>query len=193
MKKILLSTVLLSALVQAQASTIQFDLLGKAGAGLLAGNENGTVNGTPGSGGEVGAGILFDDVLNQLTLNIGWGVANGFANLTGTTTGGHLHAPTASGGVAAFTQNAGVRIPLDGLAGWNTSASSGGFSGTVAIAPGDVAALLNGQFYLNVHTSMNGGGEIRGNLVAVPEPSSLLLVAAGAGVLLMGRRFRRNS
>jgi hypothetical protein len=43
--------------------------------------------------------------------------------------------------------------------------------------------LLNGKYYINIHTANNGGGEIRGFLVAVPEPSGALLGAAGLGLL----------
>jgi hypothetical protein len=161
------------------ASIIAFDLQGKAGFGLLGGNENpAAVNG--GSGGETGAGIFFDDITNIFTINTAWGVANGFTSLTGNATAGHLHGPTTSGGVAAFTQNAGVKYPLNSLVGWNANALSGGFNGTVSILLADVAALKNGQFYMNVHTAANPGGEIRGNLVpAVPEPSSLGLLLFG--------------
>ena len=41
---------------------------------------------------------------------------------------------------------------------------------------------------MNVHTSANGGGEIRGNLVAVPEPSAALFGAASIGLLALRRR-----
>lgn len=193
MKKLLLVTALVGLALPVMAATVSFDLIGKAGAGLQAGNENGTINGIPGLGGEIGAGITFDTTTSMLTLNVGWGSGNGFINLTGPTTGGHLHGPTTSGGVAAFTQNASVKYPLDSLAGWNTSASAGMFVGTIAIVPADVNPLLNGQFYFNVHTSANGGGEIRGNLVVVPEPSTaaLALVGAGAALGLWGwRRYR---
>src|ERR1051325_2406745 len=112
-KRIFLAAVPLVFAFQASAATIAFDLLGKAGPGLLGGNENGTLNGTPGSGGELGSGILFDDATLQLTINVGWGSANGFTDLTGNTIAGHLHGPTASGGAAAFTQNANVKYPLN--------------------------------------------------------------------------------
>src|SRR5262245_42459058 len=191
MKKLLLAAALICLALPAPAATVLFDLMGKAGTGLLSGNENGTINGTPGSGGEVGAGISFDTATSMLTLNVAWGSANGFLNLTGPTTGGHLHGPTTSGGTASFTQNAGVKYPLDTLAGWNTSASAGGFNGTIAILAADVTPLLNGQFYFNVHTTANGGGEIRGNLVQVPEPSAAALVLVGAGLCLFWG-FRRH-
>jgi hypothetical protein len=189
-----LIAVLFSAacLTQAQAAIIQFDLLGRAGAGLLGGNEFPTAVTGGGSGGELPGGIFYDDISNLLTLNVGWGSANGFINLTGNTTAGHLHGLTTSGGVASFTQTASPKYFLDSLPGWNTSASAGGYSGTISILAADEAALLNGQFYFNVHTAVNGGGEIRGNLVPVPEPSTIAL-GVGIGALLLGLRFRRQS
>ena len=186
MKKLILIGLLSAAGMEAKAATIQFDLKGTAGIGLLAGNENPAASG--GSGGEIGSGITFDDVTLVLTIDVGWGTANGFTNLTGNATAGHLHGPTTSGGTAAWTQNASVKYPLDSLAGWNSSASTGGFNGTVTILSADVAALENGQFYMNVHTAANSGGEVRGYLTVVPEPSAACLVAAGALGMLLRRR-----
>lgn len=170
----------------AGAATIPFDLAGKAGTGLLPGNENGTIVGTPGSGGEVGAGISYDDVTNILTINVGWGSGNGFTDLTGNASMGHIHGPTASGGVAGFTQNAGVRIGLDDKPGWNASASSGGFIGSVTLDATQEAELLAQRYYINIHTGTNGGGEIRGQLV--PEPGSAAVIAVVAGASLIRRR-----
>jgi len=168
----------------------------KAGFGLLPGNENHTINGTLGSGGELGAGISFDDLSNVLTLNVGWGSGNGFSDLIGNVTVAHIHGPTIASGVGSFTQNAGVKYNLDGATvGFNNSATNGGWTNTtVNILPADVAALLAGRFYLNVHTSANGPGEIRGSLVAVPEPSSVALVAlVGVPVVIARMRARRKS
>ena len=175
----------------ARADIIEFDLLGKAGPGLLPGNENGTINGTPGTGGEIGSGIFFDNVSLQLTINVGWGSANGFTNLSEDASAGHIHGPTASGGTASFTENAGVAIGLSNLAGWNASASSGGFSGTLTLNSTQASQLMNGQFYINVHTAnVNPGGEIRGNLVAVPEPRTFASLLLGAGALALLRRWK---
>jgi hypothetical protein len=56
-----------------------------------------------------------------------------------------------------------------------------------------IARLTSGQTYLNIHTSMFPGGEIRGQLQAVPEPASLLLLTTGivvaAGTL---RNYRKR-
>jgi hypothetical protein len=187
---LIVSFVVASALT-ASAEIIPFDLLGKAGPGLLPGNENVTVNGTPGTGGEIGSGIFFDNVSLQLTINIGWGSANGFTDLNENASAGHIHGPTTSGGTASFTQNASVAISLNTLAGWNPSATAGGFSGTLALTSAQAAQLMNGQFYINIHTpNVNPGGEIRGNLVAVPEPGTFVSVLLGVGALALLRRWK---
>ena len=159
---------LLLCALSAQAHQIAFDLAGKAGPGLLSGNENGTINGTPGSGGEVGTGIVFNDQTSVLTINVAWGSGNGFTNLSGDARAGHIHGPTASSGAAAFNENAGIMIGLDDRPGWNPSATNGGFSGSVTLTPAQVEFLFAGRLYINVHTPTNAGGEIRGNLVQTP-------------------------
>ena len=151
--------------LSSHAHMIAFDLAGKAGPGLLAGNENGTINGTPGSGGEVGTGIVFNDQTRVLTINVAWGSGNGFTDLSGNAAAGHIHGPTTSGGTASFNENAGVMIGLNDKPGWNGSARNGGFSGSVTLTAQQVEFLFAGRLYINVHTPTNGGGEIRGNLV----------------------------
>lgn len=178
MRKMMIAlTGLAIAAASGQAQIVQFDLIGKAGPGLLSGNENHAINGTPGTGGEVGQGIFYDIGTRLLTINIGWGSGQGFTNLTGNATVGHIHGPTNSGGAASFTQNAGVRYGLDNLPGWNNSATNGGFIGSVTINQNDVQALFDGRFYINIHTSANGPGEIRGNLIPTPGALGLLGVA----------------
>lgn len=157
---------------------------------MLATNENHIAAGTPGSGGLVGGGIFFDTVFKTLTINVAWGSANGFADLTGDASAGHIHGPTTSGGAASFTQNAGVIFGLSSDATWNASASSGGITGrTITLDSTQEADLLDGKYYINIHTAANPGGEIRGNLVVIPEPGSFAF-ALFSMVLIAGRRRR---
>jgi hypothetical protein len=63
--------------------------------------------------------------------------------------------------------------------------------GTTLQAETDLtAAMAAGKAYWNIHSSAFGGGEIRGFLVAVPEPSTLTLMLTGLGLLAARRRTR---
>jgi hypothetical protein len=56
-----------------------------------------------------------------------------------------------------------------------------------------VAGIENGETYFNIHTTMFPGGEIRGFLTPVPEPSSsVLLGSALLWVLGLGLMRRRH-
>jgi hypothetical protein len=171
-----------------QATVFDIFLEGKAGAGLISGNQNTVINGTPGSGGEVGGGITYDDVTNNLSINIAWGSGNGFTDLTGTASDGHIHGPTPSNAPASYLEDVGVMIGFPSLSGWNPSATSGGFSNsTIPLTETQEGLLMNGRLYINIHTSANGGGEIRGQML-VPEPGSAMLLAGAAGLTLLRRR-----
>jgi hypothetical protein len=51
--------------------------------------------------------------------------------------------------------------------------------------------ILSNRSYINFHTVQFTGGEIRGNILVVPEPDSFALLAAG-GLMLIGYRARRK-
>ncbi len=188
MKSLLLTLAAATALLTApaQSATLAFNLLGTGGVGLLSTNENGAIAGIPGTGGEFGSGITYDDVTNILTVNVAWGSLNGFINLSSDANNSHIHGPTVSGGVASFTQNASVLFNLPRV---SSAANGGSIATTVALDAGQEVDLLAGKYYVNIHTGTNGGGEIRGNIVLVPEPSHAILGLVG--LALFGARRRR--
>ena len=195
MNKLISSSIAALTLVaSSHATIIDFDLIGTAGSGLLFGNEPSVLSG--GTGGEIGAGIFYDDVLNLLTVNVGWGSANGFTDLTSNVSNQHVHGPTTGNfgndGTGNFKQTAGIPAGF-ALTRTSNSPSSGTIvNNTITFNETQEGELLNGKFYVNVHTGTNAGGEIRGFLVAapVPEPAAFGLVAFGALALLRTRRNR---
>ena len=54
------------------------------------------------------------------------------------------------------------------------------------------SAIISGRAYLNVHSTVYPGGEIRDFLQAVPEPASVGLAAASIAVLALLRRRQRS-
>jgi hypothetical protein len=62
--------------------------------------------------------------------------------------------------------------------------------GPFAFPSANVADLLAGKTYFNIHDSVYPGGEIRGQLVPAPEPSTFALLGLGlaAGAWRLRRR-----
>jgi hypothetical protein len=77
---------------------------------------------------------------------------------------------------------------------YNTTPNTGFlamFGGDVTLAAAAlVAGIENSETYLNIHTTAFPGGEIRGFLVAAPEPTSLVILASA--VLGFGFARRRS-
>jgi hypothetical protein len=69
----------------------------------------------------------------------------------------------------------------------NTSAT---FSGGGTITAGQVTDMINTNTYVNITDSVFPSGEIRGQIILVPEPTSAALVALGSlgGFLVLRRR-----
>ena len=129
--------------------------------------------GTCGAGGS-GTGLAsltYDDVSNLLSWEVTW------SGLSGTATSMHFHGP------ALPNQNAGVRVAL-GI-GSNPSI------GSAIISDDFETELLSNLWYVNLHTSEFGGGEIRGqiNVSAVPIPAAVWLFGSAlAGLGWMRRK-----
>jgi hypothetical protein len=87
---------------------------------------------------------------NENTNMLRWRVSYG--GLSGPVTGAHIHGPAAPG------QNAGVIIPFTG----NLNASP--ITGEARITQEQLAQLMTGQWYVNLHTPVHPQGEIRGQL-----------------------------
>jgi len=81
-------------------------------------------------------------------------------------------------------------LTLDGT---YTAAFETAHGGTAAGAESAlVAALFAGQTYANIHDATFPGGEIRGQLIQTPEPSTLMLLGMGL-TALVARRKRRTT
>jgi len=79
-----------------------------------------------------------------------------YQNLTGPATAAHFHGPATPG------LNAGVAVNIGGTAPANP------MQGTAHLNTTQIADLVAGRWYVNVHTAANPGGEIRGQVVAAP-------------------------
>ena len=101
--------------------------------------------------GESGTGTCtatYDSVTNQLSYTITW------SGLTGAPTAMHFH--KADVGVPGD-----VEIPITGF----PATASGTLSSNATVDQAEEQDLLEGKFYVNIHTAAHAGGEIRGQLV----------------------------
>ncbi len=74
-----------------------------------------------------------------------------YSGLTGPATAAHFHGPAAAG------VNAGVAVPVKG-------ALLSPIEGSATLTDEQAKDLQAGQWYFNIHTAANPGGEIRGQL-----------------------------
>lgn len=102
-------------------------------------------------------------------------VSGTYMGMTSDVSAAHLHG-LADPGVAT-----GVIFGFDVSGG-----TDGTFSGSSVLSGENLAGLLAGQTYLNVHTEMNGAGEIRAQVI--PEPGSWMLCLLGAASFVAARR-----
>lgn len=129
-----------------------------------------------------GVADLTVDVFPNFT-TIAWTVR--WSGLSGLPTAAHLHGP------AGLEEAAPVLFSLGSYFSSSTPAA-GTYAGFRQISdPAQIAAIRDGRAYLNLHTERFPDGEIRGQLLFIPEPSTLALV--GTGLLLFGLGYLRRN
>jgi hypothetical protein len=95
-----------------------------------------------------GAGSVtatYDPSTKQLTYTID------YSGLSGAVTAAHFHGPAPAG------KNAGVAVPIP-------APLISPIKGTVTLNDAQQKDLMAGQWYVNLHTAANKGGEVRGQL-----------------------------
>lgn len=143
-------------------------------------------NASPGTGFAI---VTYDDVAVTLRVQMN------FSDLIGTTTAAHIHGPTAN----ASTGTAGVITTTPTFTGFPLGVTSGNYDHTFDLtmtssfnpsfvtdngntAVGATAALLAslnaGTAYIDLHTTVIPGGEIRGFLALIPEPATAGVMSA---------------
>jgi hypothetical protein len=169
---------------------------------VLTGPNESPANASPGTGTAL---VTIDDVAHTLEIAIA------FQDLLGTTTASHIHVIDGPGDVTGDTVGP-VATQTPSFIGFPLGVTAGNFhetydmtdlasfrgqfvtaaGGTAALAEAALfAGILEGRAYVNIHSSVFGGGEIRGFLTPVPEPFSALLLGSGvAGYFIRTRRRR---
>ncbi len=92
--------------------------------------------------------------LNDATKEISWKVT--YDGLSGPAIAGHIHGPadaTANGGVVASLSASAPGTPLPAT-----------IEGKATLTDAQVADVMAGKTYINLHTMQNKGGEIRGQI-----------------------------
>jgi hypothetical protein len=197
--KLIIGAILLAATLAFAAPASQAQVF----TAFLSGPNESPPNASPGIG---AATVTLNPLANTMRVQVS------FSGLLGTTTASHIHASTA----IPFAGTAGVATTTPTFPGFPLGVTSGTYDqtldmtlassynpayvtangGTPASAEAALfSAIVSGQSYLNIHTTVVPGGEIRGCLVATPEPGTIgFLVAMGiSGTLLARRRKPRLS
>ncbi len=117
----------------------------------------------------------YDAATSMITITVNYsGLSSGLA-------AAHLHA-------GATGSNGPVIVNLAPT----TGATSGTISGTFPVMAADEAGLLAGDVYINLHTPVNPGGELRGQLTlaleveTIPTMGEWGLMALGLLVMIFG-------
>ncbi len=137
-----LTSVLLVSLLSLSACNMPSSDSTKATAMLISSSEVPSTN-------SVGTGEA-NVVLDLKNDKLSWTIT--YSGLSGAVTGAHFHGPAAVG------TNADVAIPIEGD-------MLSPIKGEAAITDEQKTQLLEGKWYINLHTAANPDGEIRGQVI----------------------------
>ena len=141
---------------------------------VLTGNQEVPPSGSSGGG---SCTLTLDDVTGSVS------VSGTYTGLGSSATAAHIHGPAPVG------VNAGILVVLT-----QSGGTAGTLSGGGVLAPANIAAMLAGNTYVNVHTTGSPGGELRGQaLLGVPSLSRawmavLVVLGLAGGAFLLTRR-----
>ena len=170
----------------------ELDLIGRSeNNALTAGNEVPAIDSLA-RGGELSDfypddfGFVYNPEINELAVRLAFGATGiGYAfDLEGTFTGAHIHGPA-----DINTSSANILHDLGTITSLQPGNRSGTISGFITLNDAEEVMLLNESLYVNIHSSVHPGGEIRANLTVIPEPSTYGV--AGGLALLAFAGFRR--
>lgn len=133
-----------------------------------------------------------------------------FSGLTSINNAAHIHVINGPGDANLLDTLGPVATTTPTFIGFPSGTTSGAFDSTFDMTlagsyragfitdAGSIAAaeaalfsgITQGRAYLNIHTTNFPGGEIRGFLVATPEPATYALAIAGLGMLWFFKRKR---
>lgn len=129
------------------------------------------------------ATLYYDDFNTASTADDKYDFSLLVNSLSGPATGFHIHGPANASANAGVLVNLGMAPFVSGVSG--TSMFSVGL-GLTPPSSTFLSTLQSGLAYVNVHTALHGGGEVRGQLMqvtAVPEPETYALLLAGLGLI----------
>jgi len=116
--------------------------------------------------------VVLDDVAHTITVDLSW------SGLTAAANAAHIHGPGAPG------TNANIIFPFNDV----PAATSGSISEqTFGISNNRIPQLEAGLFYMNIHDANFPNGEIRGQLLPVPESDTLTLSIVGLAGFMISR------
>jgi len=177
MKRLLIAAGVISVATLVRAEIYEFDLW----TGQLNGQQEIPAVTTPAYGIEVGDGTRYDSVLNELTINVVYGEPVS-PPMLGSVIGTWIW----EGGIGEVGEPMIDLQPIHYPVGFNY----GYFQGKVLVPESLENSLLLGRLYMNIQSTVFPWGELRGQLLVIPEPGTFALFGLGLGSLFFMRKTR---